>query len=126
MTSSRQTATTTSSDRKIAKLLSVLREDPNLSVVVREFEERRETTEGGKFGSNALKTNGKLFALFTQDTLVVKLPNPRVAALVAEGVGRPFNPGHGRLMKGWLTLVGDRGSWAELVREAHSYVNRSR
>lgn len=125
MTHFRKTATTTSADQKVAKLLAALREDPELSASVREFEESRETKKGRKFGSNALKTNGKLFALFTQNTLVVKLPNERVSALVAKGVGKPFDPGHGRLMKGWLTLVGGSASWAELVREAHAYASRT-
>jgi hypothetical protein len=43
--------------------------------------------------------DGKPFALFTQGTLVVKIPKERVAALVDAGVGKPFDPGHGRLMK---------------------------
>jgi hypothetical protein len=61
---------------------------------------------GRKFGKNGLKgKSGKLFALFTQGTLVVKLPNERVAAIDAQGVGKPFDPGHGRLMKGWLTVT---------------------
>ncbi|MGA7119621.1 MAG: hypothetical protein WBY94_05955, partial [Polyangiaceae bacterium] len=70
-----------------------------------------------------LKTKGgKLFALFTQDTLVVKLPNERVAGLVASGIGKQFDPGHGRLMKGWLTITSPKASWVELTKEAHEFV----
>jgi hypothetical protein len=110
-------------DARTAKLLAALRADPQLAAVVREFEKTQAAGTGRKFGSNALKANGKLFALFTQGTLVVKLPNDRVAALVAEGVGKPFDPGHGRLMKGWLTVVSTRASWLDLAREAHAFVS---
>jgi hypothetical protein len=110
-------------DARTAKLLAALSDDPKLARVVREFEKTRSTGTGRKFGSNALKANGKLFALFTQGTLVVKLPNDRVDALVAEGVGTHFDPGHGRLMKGWLTVVSPRASWIELAREAHAFVS---
>jgi hypothetical protein len=110
-------------DARTAKLLAALSADPELAAIVREFEKTRAEGTGRKFGSNALKAKGKLFALFTQGTLVVKLRNDRVAALVAEGVGKPFDPGHGRLMKGWLTVVSSRASWVELAREAHAFVS---
>ena len=61
--------------------------------------------------------------LFTQGTLVVKLPNERVAALDAQGIGKPFDPGRGRLMKGWLTVTSTNASWVELAREAHAFVD---
>ena len=55
------------------------------------------TRPGRKFGKNALKTKrGKLFAPSPQGTLVVKLPKEQVDALVAAGVGKPFDPDHGR------------------------------
>jgi hypothetical protein len=63
-----------------------------------------------------------LFALFTQGTLVVKLPKPRVAALVAAKIGKPFDPGHGRLMKEWLTVTDPKARWPDLAREAHAFV----
>jgi hypothetical protein len=110
-------------DARTAKILAALSADPELAAVVRELEKTRAAGTGRKFGSNALKANGKLFALFTQGTLVVKLPNDRVAELVAEGVGKPFDPGHGRLMKGWLTVVSARASWVDLAREAHAFVS---
>jgi hypothetical protein len=110
-------------DGRVASLLEALRSDPKLAPVVREFENGSKTKQGRKFGSNALKANGKLFALFTQGTLVVKLPNERVAALVAEGIGTPFDPGHGRLMKGWLAVASPRASWLALTKEAHGFVS---
>ena len=70
--------------------------------------------------------NAKLFALFTQGTLVVKLPKERVAALVAAGVGKPFDPGHGRLMKEWLAVTRPKASWSDLAREAYDFVSGKR
>jgi hypothetical protein len=69
---------------------------------------------------------GKLFALFTQGTLVVKLPGERVAALVASRIGKPFDPGHGRLMREWLAVTSTKASWVDLAKEAHDFVRQSR
>ena len=114
-------------DARAAKLLRALRDDPRLAVAVREFEERTRSTGGARrFGSNGLKANGKLFALFTQGTLVVKLPKGRVAELVVEKVGKPFDPGHGRLMKEWLAVTSASASWVELTREAFEFVGTSK
>jgi hypothetical protein len=111
-----------SAEARTAELLAALANDRLLAPIVRAFEESRSAGGRRSFGSNGLKAGGKLFALFTQGTLVVKLPAQRVAALVAEGVGKPFDPGHGRLMKGWLTVVSPGASWVDLAKEAHAHV----
>jgi TfoX/Sxy family transcriptional regulator of competence genes len=81
---------------------------------------------GGKFGASGLKVEGKLFALLSKGELVVKLPRQRVEQLVAEGTARPFDPGHGRLMKQWATIAPEEsGSWAELAEEARQFVAAS-
>lgn len=108
-------------DPRVDKLLRALRSDPKLAPIVDAFEKSK--PRGRKFGSNGLKVDGKLFALFTQGTLVVKLPKDRVLALVASGVGKPFNPGHGRLMKEWLTVTSAKASWVGLAKEAYRFVN---
>ena len=110
-------------DPRVRKLLDALRSDPSVAPSVAEFEAKSAAGTGRKFGSNGLKANGKLFALFTQGTLVVKLPKDRVAALVAKGHGEPFDPGHGRLMKEWLTVASPRASWVNLAKEAHAFVD---
>jgi hypothetical protein len=111
-------------DPRVERLLRALRADARLAPIASAYE-KETATPGRKFGKNGLKTKaGKLFALFTQDTLVVKLPKDRVAALVAEGVGTPFDPGHGRLMKEWLTVVSPEASWLDLAREAHAFVSK--
>lgn len=83
--------------------------------------------DGGKFGARALKAGGKIFAMLARDRLVVKLPRSRVDALVDAGEGERFDPGHGRLMREWLSL--DPGSdlpWADLAREALAFVGPGR
>ena len=109
-------------DPRIAKLVEVFRADPKLRAVAETFDASSASGQPRKFGSNGLKVDGKLFALFTQGTLVVKLPKERVAALVAKGDGKPFDPGHGRLMKEWLTVASPKLSWSALAKEAHAFV----
>ncbi|MGA7612135.1 MAG: TfoX/Sxy family protein [Xanthobacteraceae bacterium] len=109
-------------DPRIAKLVEVFRADPKLRAVAETFDASSASRQPRKFGSNGLKVDGKLFALFTQGTLVVKLPKDRVAALVAKGDGKPLDPGHGRLMKEWLTVVSPKLSWSALAKEAHAFV----
>lgn len=75
------------------------------------------------FGAAALKTGGKIFAMLAKDRLVVKLPRDRVDTLVAAGDGERFDPGHGRLMKEWLSLdPGSGEDWETLAREALAFV----
>jgi len=77
------------------------------------------------FGSSGLKIHNKIFAMLVRGRLVVKLPKPRVDALVATGEGERFDPRHdGRLMKEWLVV--DPASivdWLPLAREAMEFVD---
>ena len=73
--------------------------------------------------TRCIRRSSERFALFTQGTLVVKLPKDRAASLVASGVGKPFDPGKGRLMKEWLTVTSAKASWTSLVKEAHEFVS---
>ncbi len=76
-----------------------------------------------RFGSDALKVNGSIFAMVTGGRLVVKLPRDRVDALVGAGDGAPFDNGRGRPMKEWLTVVDDDDeTWLTLTREALHFV----
>ena len=79
------------------------------------------------FGSSGLATNHKIFAMLVKGKLVVKLPRQRVDALIASGAGERFDPGHGRLMKEWLTVAptSDEG-WLPLAREAMEFVAAKR
>jgi hypothetical protein len=80
--------------------------------------------KGGKFGSSGLKVDGKIFAMVSRDgELVVKLPRERVDELIASGTGTRFDPGHGRLMKEWVSVSPRHSrSWPKLAEEAREFV----
>lgn len=75
------------------------------------------------FSSNAvLNVNGKIFAMFVRGCFVAKLPKERVDEIVRAGGGTHFDPGHGRLMKQWVSIVDTRAPWLALAREALAFV----
>jgi TfoX/Sxy family transcriptional regulator of competence genes len=80
--------------------------------------------EGGRgFGSNALRVDGKIFAMFVRGRLVVKLPKVRVDALVDSGEGVRFDANKGTPMKEWVSLhPGSMVSWQALAQEARDFV----
>jgi hypothetical protein len=82
--------------------------------------------EGGAkraFGSTSLKTDGRIFAMLVKDHLVVKLPATRVQALVDDGAGERFDPGHGRIQREWLSVAGlDADAWHALASESEAFV----
>ena len=74
------------------------------------------------FGSTALTTNDKIFAMLTTGRLVVKLPKARVEQLVAAGEGEHLDMG-GRKMREWLSLNAESDlEWLLLAEEALDYV----
>jgi TfoX/Sxy family transcriptional regulator of competence genes len=79
--------------------------------------------KGGRFGASGLKVDGKLFAMISKGELVLKLPRERVDELIASGKGDRFDPGHGRLMKEWVTIAPRHvRSWPKLADEALEFV----
>lgn len=80
-----------------------------------------------RFGSTSLKMNGKIFAMLVRGRLVVKLPGQRVDVLIVSGEGDRFDPGHGRLMKEWLSIKPTaEDEWLPLAREAMEFVGDPR
>jgi TfoX/Sxy family transcriptional regulator of competence genes len=91
--------------------------------VVSAFARDRSVTRGKMFSSsNVLSVNGKIFAMLVRGKLVVKLPKQRVDGLVAARAGTYFDPGHGRLMKQWISIPAAKANWVELAREALRFV----
>jgi len=84
-------------------------------------------TTGTGFGANpGLRYHGHIFAMLARGALVLKLPAPRVAALVSAGDGVPFDAGKGRPMREWLALTGaDDGQWRALIAEAFAFAAES-
>jgi len=79
---------------------------------------------GGRgFGRNALRVDGRIFAMLVRGTLVVKLPKSRVDELVTEGVGVRFDANKGTPMKEWLSLEASADlDWPALAQEALDFV----
>ena len=79
------------------------------------------------FDASALKVNDKIFAMLVKGRLVVKLPRERVEELIAAGDGHRFDPGHGRLMKEWVSVDSrSEQEWLALASKAMGYVGPKR
>jgi hypothetical protein len=84
-------------------------------------------TGGSGFGRSALRWEKKIFAMLVRGRLVLKLPAPRVDALVAGGDGVRFDANKGTPMKEWFSLDPESGlSWAPLAREALEFAQAGR
>ena len=98
---------------------------PVLAPVADAFADVRGVSRRRMFSSeNAFSVNGKIFAMLTRGCFVVKLPKERVDDLVEAGKGKRFDPGHGRLMREWISIEAGVLPWVALAKEAHSYVRR--
>ena len=74
---------------------------------------------GSGFGRSALRWEKKIFAMLVRGRLVVKLPAPRVDALVSGGDGVRFDANKGTPMKEWFSLDPESAlAWPSLAREA--------
>jgi len=69
-------------DPRFARLCDALTADARYQQSVADFVANAASGSPRRFGSNALRANGKIFAMLAQDTLVVKLPRARVDELV--------------------------------------------
>ena len=99
------------SEAEFARLAEAVSKDPRV--------DPPDSARAKGFGSKGLKVARKLFAFHSKGRLVVKLPADRVGALVSEGKGERFDPGHGRLMKEWVAFgLARSGMWPRLAREA--------
>ncbi len=75
--------------------------------------------EGTIMNGRCLRVGEEFLALvdYKGSGLVVKLPRPRVAALIAEGTGQPFAPA-GRTFSEWVCVPKpDRTLWRRLLSE---------
>jgi hypothetical protein len=76
---------------------------------------------GSGFGADALKVDGRIFAMLVHGDLVVKLPKQRVDELIAGAEGGPFDAGKGKPMKEWVALAAT-ADWPARTREAMDFV----
>ena len=83
--------------------------------------------EGSGFGRSAVRFHGKIFVMLVRGSLVLKLPAPRVEALVAAGEGVRFDANKGTPMKEWLSLDRDSSEeWLPLAHEALEFARAAR
>jgi hypothetical protein len=95
-----------------------------VEAILNQYSDVASEVGGKRFGSaGELKINNKIFATLSKGKLVIKLPQQRVDELIASGKGQRFNPGHGRLMKEWLTLEPtSEKEWFLLEKQAMDFV----
>jgi len=89
--------------------------------IAEDYQADRRITRATMLGAPGLKVNGKVFASFYKNRLVLKLPNAQVDALSKAGKGEHFDPGMGRKMKEWVSLE-DTKTWRRLTAEALEFV----
>jgi hypothetical protein len=108
-------------EERYAMIVEALRSNPDLTLP-------SDIPQSKKFGTSAeLRVKNKIFAMLVKGKLVVKLPQQRVDALIAAGDGTRFDPGHGRLMKEWVTVEPtSKVEWLPLAREAIEFVASKR
>ena len=81
------------------------------------------TTKRG-FGRNALRLDGRIFAMLVRGELVVKLPTERVTAECEAGHGRRFDANKPYPMKQWLVVAESQDHrWRELADEARAHLD---
>lgn len=79
---------------------------------------------GSGFGRSALRVDGRIFAMYVRDELVLKLPKARVDELVAADEGSRFDANKGTPMKEWFALdANSKLDWLELANEALTFVS---
>jgi len=101
--------------------------DPLFVPIVEAFAGNKLVARKRMFSShNVLSVKNKIFAMLSRGNFVAKLPKARVDELVAKRVGKHFDPGHGRLMKEWLSVPPGRASWIDLAKEAYAFVSQSK
>ena len=107
-------------------MAAVTEQDDRFAALVAGLADRPGVTPPGpgrRFGASALRVGGTIFAMLQDGRLVVKLPAPRVAELIADGEGAPFGAGKGRPMREWVAIAdGDAARWRALAEEALAFV----
>lgn len=81
-------------------------------------------TRSTMMGFPCLRVEGRFFASFDRrtDTLVIKLAEADVAALLAAGEGLPFAP-NGRVFREWVAIsAAQRPRWPDYLERAWAFI----
>lgn len=93
--------------------------------VVKVFSKDRKVMRAKMFGAPGLKIGRKMFAMYVEDKLAIKLPKERVDTLITLKKGERFYHlfDKSRLMKEWV-VIGQKNKhdWTKLVKEARNFV----
>jgi hypothetical protein len=94
--------------------------DPRFEPVARAFARVAgfSLMESKSKGMRGLMQDGKSFGMSIGGRFILKLPEERVANLIAIGVGEAMRHGP-RVMKGWIVITGASADWVALAKEAH-------
>jgi len=106
--SRKPSAATDQADPRFVPVAAAFAHSPGFSLM--------ESTSGATRG---LMLHGKSFGMSSHGRFILKLTEERAAVLVGEGIGKPFSPSPGRVMKGWLEVTRAKADWVALAREAH-------
>lgn len=104
-----------STDTSRDALLGAFADDPRVTLP---------SATRGKFGANGLRVDGKVFAMWVDGALAVKLPPRDVDAAIAAQTGERLVMG-ARTMKAWL-VVRDHDGAIDLARRAYAFVAAER
>lgn len=102
------------------EIVRILCEDPKVT----------STVAGGmkRFGaSGELRVDGKMFAFSSKGRLIVKLPQSKVAELIAEGRGEPCVMGRARTMREWVVIGPEwQSDWLSIAMDSRNFVSEYR
>jgi hypothetical protein len=101
-------------------------EDRLAAIAVAFSDDSRVTFGHGRrgFGAGTLMVDGRIFALVSDDRLVLKLPAARVIALIDAGRGLPWSAGKPVPLREWVAIAKDEPAWLDLANEAVAFVGR--
>ena len=105
---------------KAKKARGLDKADPRFFPVVKAFARTPGVSlmESQSGETRGLRLHGKSFGMSTYGRYVLKLTEERVAALISKGVGQPFRPSAGQVMKGWIEITQPTADWVALAKEA--------
>lgn len=85
-----------------------------------------EVVESTMFGFRCLRIDGEFIGMPANDSLWVKLPAERVAAMLADGTGEPCEP-NGRRFREWVGIrPHDEELWMAYLNESIEFVRPGR